>query len=128
MKKLGLGILLAAVCIIIVLPAFAQDPEKEKGSMTGMDKKMMMGKEDCMPHMMGMMHMMGHMVATGDGGVIVMMGNKLYKYDKDLNLKKEVEIKIDMKKMHKMMKHQMMPDGKKENSKMPGDSEETSGH
>ena len=35
------------------------------------------------------------MVASNDGGVIVMMGNKLYKYDKNLNLVKEADIKTD---------------------------------
>ncbi|MDD4908163.1 MAG: hypothetical protein PHJ00_03785 [Candidatus Omnitrophica bacterium] len=43
------------------------------------------------------MNMMGfipkQMVASNDGGVIILAGNKLMKYDKDLNLVKEVEIK-----------------------------------
>ena len=39
------------------------------------------------------------MVASNDGGVIVMMGNKLFKYDRNLNLVKEVELKIDMESM-----------------------------
>lgn len=33
--------------------------------------------------------------STSDGGVIIIIGNKMMKYDKDLNLKKEVEIKAD---------------------------------
>jgi hypothetical protein len=32
-----------------------------------------------------------------------MIGNRLLKYDKDLNLQKEVEIKIDTEGMQKMM-------------------------
>ena len=36
------------------------------------------------------------MVATGDGGVIVLAGNKLMKYDADLGLVKEVEVKMPM--------------------------------
>jgi hypothetical protein len=45
----------------------------------------------------GMMGMMkpSSIVASNDGGVIVMTGNKLQKYDKNLNLVKEVEIKVD---------------------------------
>ena len=35
----------------------------------------------------------GEMVTTQDGGVIVMKGNKLVKYDKDLNLVKEIKLK-----------------------------------
>ncbi len=50
-------------------------------------KRMMMG--------MGGGMMGGHesMVATSDGGVVVMAGPKLMKYDRDLNLVKEVEMK-----------------------------------
>jgi len=64
------------------------------------------------PGAMGKMGMMGPMmqgmmqktvVATTDGGVIVAAGNKLMKYDKDLNLVKEVEIKIDMAAMKEHM-------------------------
>ncbi len=36
------------------------------------------------------------LVATKDGGIVVLGGNKLLKYDKDLVLQKEVEIKLDM--------------------------------
>ncbi len=35
------------------------------------------------------------MVASGDGGVIVLIGEKLQKYDKDLNLVKEVTLQCD---------------------------------
>jgi hypothetical protein len=44
-------------------------------------------------------------VATSDGGVVVVMGNKLTKYDKDLNVVKEVELKMDMEGMQKMMEN-----------------------
>ncbi len=55
-------------------------------------------------------------VAAGDGGVIVMSGNKLLKYDKNLVLKKEVELprynddSMDMMKMRG--KCSMMKKGK----------------
>jgi hypothetical protein len=46
--------------------------------------------------------MMGKsMIATTDGGVVVMMGDKLMKFDKDLNLVKETKIKIDIEGMEK---------------------------
>lgn len=59
-----------------------------------------------MSHKYEMMKMMmtKSMVASNDGGVIVMIGNKLMKYDKDLNLLKEAEIKVDMKAMMEKMK------------------------
>jgi hypothetical protein len=76
-----------------------------------MMQKGMMGQHG----MMGMHPMSGMMcgsslVATEDGNVIVLMGNKLLKYDKDLNLVKEVEIKIDWENWKKTMKqhHNMM--------------------
>jgi hypothetical protein len=59
----------------------------------------MKGKGDICEMMMGKF-----LVATADGGVVVWLGNKLFKYDKDLVLQKEVEIKIDMESMQKMMK------------------------
>ncbi|MDP8253509.1 MAG: hypothetical protein P9X27_03815 [Candidatus Kaelpia aquatica] len=63
---------------------------KSSGSdVSSMAMKMMMGKS---------------MVATEDGGVVVMIGNKLLKYDRNLNLKKEVKIEIDFSEMKKMMK------------------------
>jgi len=59
--------------------------------------------------MMGTCPMMQSMmqkqvVATSDGGIIVVGGNKITKYDKDLNVVKEVEQKMDMEGMKKMMK------------------------
>jgi len=45
-----------------------------------------------------------------------MMGNKLYKYDKGLNLKK-VEIKIDIKDMHRMMGWPAAPGDKRDKVK-----------
>jgi hypothetical protein len=97
MKKI---IVVSIISIILMTQSFAyaQGPQK------------MMGKKSTKPGMMGMYPGMGmkkwmmggQMVATKDGGVIVMMGNQLLKYDKDLNLQKEVEIKMDMEKMEKM--------------------------
>lgn len=72
---------------------------------------MMQNKDSSMGMKMGrfpMMGMMGRlMVATADGGIVILVGNKLQKYDKDLNLIKETEIKVDMTAMHKMMKQMM---------------------
>jgi hypothetical protein len=97
-----------------------QDESKEmmcKGTMHKemMHKEMMEHRQMpmmCPMHSMmcqGMMHK--EMVATQDGGVIVMVDNKLLKYDKDVNFVKEVELKIDTEamqgKMHQMMKECM---------------------
>lgn len=70
-----------------------KDTMKDKqGTMMG-NKNMAM----CPMHerMMGSM-ISPSIIATGDGGLVVMAGNKLSKYDKDLSLVKDVEFKMDM--------------------------------
>jgi len=67
-----------------------------------------MGKGDmwsCCPmhREMGMAMMKRTLVPTQDGGVALLMGKKLIKYDKDLNVQKEVELKCDPEGMRKMM-------------------------
>lgn len=42
--------------------------------------------------MMGMGMMQNSVVATSDGGIIILQGPRLIKYDKDLTLVKEVEL------------------------------------
>lgn len=79
MKKV---ILLAVVAILYVSPLALAHDEKDMRrphGMTAQDSKWpMMGKSS--------------MVASNDGGVIVMKGDKLYKYDKSLTLIKTVEV------------------------------------
>ena len=105
--------------------AFAADPMmKGKGMMDSNDMTMhkqmmdkgMMGQQMpgkpmpmmCPMHMMMAQQMMEkEVVATSDGGVIVMVDNKLQKYDKDLNLVKEVDLKIDTKAMQDKMMQMM---------------------
>ena len=81
-----------------------------KGMSGGMKDGEMMGKGMMHGKMMGMCPTMNSMmersvVATNDGGVVVVMGNKLTKYDKDLNVVKEVELKMDKEGMQKMMEN-----------------------
>lgn len=88
MKKM-ISILIAL--LLVSTAAFAAETEKNK--MPGMDTESPMGM--AMPGMGKMgCPMMGkaQMVATDEGGVIVLSGNKLIKYDADLNLVKEVEV------------------------------------
>lgn len=121
MKKLTYLILAVAV----ILAARFVFAEEMKGPMKGDGmggKEMMMGKGMMGEGMMGMHRMHGmmrspSMVASNDGGVIVLTGNKLYKYDKNFTLVKEVEIKMDMdgmadmKKMCSMCQKMMGKDG-----------------
>jgi len=85
--------------VLLLVPAFAFSQEKSPGT----DTSMGMGKGmHCNCGKICMM-MQKQMIATSDGGVIVLSGNKLYKYDKNLNLVKEAEIKMDVEGMKKMM-------------------------
>ena len=115
MKKRVVTIVAVAVLTTVSL-ALAQMNDKGKdmmggGMMDGKKKGSMMGEGMMGKGMMGGMMMKSMMektiVATSDGGIIVSAGNKLTKYDKDLNVVKEVEIKMDMEGMHKQMMDMM---------------------
>ena len=56
-----------------------------------------------MKHGMMMKMMEKNVVATSDGGIVIVAGNNLTKYDKNLKLVKEVELKSDMEGMNRMM-------------------------
>lgn len=114
MKKVNILVLGVVLALTVAGSAFAQmgkgmgmaDKGMMKGDMMG-NGEMMGGK---MMSMMGMCPMMQSMmqkqvVATNDGGIIVVSGNKITKYDKDLNVVKEVESKMDMEGMQKMMEN-----------------------
>lgn len=94
MKKIILAVV--SLSLLILVQAFAEETQrKEEMPAMSMHKPMGMpmpgmGKTCC--PMMGK----AQMVATDEGGVIVLAGNKLMKYDADLNLVKEVEVKMPM--------------------------------
>jgi hypothetical protein len=98
MKRcLVLSMVLAMICLGC---AGMKCHEKRGGHM--MEKR---GMWSCCPmhREMGMMMMKRTPIATQDGGIALLMGNKLVKYDKDMNLQKEIELKYDTEGMHKMM-------------------------
>lgn len=119
MRKLWSVVLGCLLVIGFSSLALAQENKTMTGKETmkaGMMEKGVMGKcmeekgEKCCDkekmeckEMMGMHKMMmsKSMVATPDGGVIVMVGHKLQKYDKDLVLQKEVDLKMDKEEMKK---------------------------
>lgn len=94
MKKIVYLFLGAVICVSFLSVSFAKDMGGKKW-----DKK----DNDC--PMCNMHKMMGakELIATQDGGVVLIMGNKLIKYDASMNLVKEVEIKPDMEAMRNMM-------------------------
>jgi len=83
-------------------------PKTTTKSMSGNTKGCMMGKEHMMMYMCPMHHKMMEsmisrsVVATADG-VVVMAGDKLMKFDKDLNLVKEMPVEIDTEAVQKKM-------------------------
>jgi hypothetical protein len=107
MKQIGMIVLAGLLMIGIPSLAFTQENKDEMTDMISKNMKQVgemfqgktKGKGDICDMMMGK-----SLVATADGGVVVWLGNKLFKYDKDLVLQKEVEIKIDLEGMQKMMK------------------------
>ena len=112
MKK---SIILLTVIALAATGSYVVFAQRQMGGM--MQKQdtgkmgMMMGEEMmemCPMHMSMCQSMMSkQIVATQDGGVMAMVGNKLMKYDKDLKLVKETELKIDMEKMQQKMKEMM---------------------
>ena len=107
MKQIGIIVLVGLLMIGFSSWAFTEENKDEMTDMISKNMKQVgdmfqgktKGKGDLCDMMMGK-----SLVATADGGVVVWLGNKLFKYDKDLVLQKEVEIKIDIEGMLKMMK------------------------
>jgi len=120
MRKVKASALIIVAAIFCAAIAFAQGPDEKKEPVAA---EKMQEKQIDKEHMSGMMmNMIGsmqkQMVATNEGGVIVLTGNKLLKYDKDLNLVKEVELKtenelkIDVGSMQEMIKNMREKYGK----------------
>lgn len=112
MKKTIIVLIIAAVLATGSYVAFAKEHMGGMMQMQGQgNKKMMMEKdmtEMCPMHMMMCKSMMSkQIVATEDGAIVVLAGNKLMKYDKELGLAKETELAIDMEKMQQKMEKMM---------------------
>jgi len=120
MSKVKVLVLVIVAAMFYPVIAFAQDSSEKKESMIAeKTNEKQMEKERMGAMVMQMMGaMQKQMVATNDGGVIVLVGNKLLKYDKDLNLireaevKTEVELKIDVGSMQEMIKNMKEKYGK----------------
>ena len=91
MKRIALG-----MCVVLLFAAVSvAAAQEEQAGMTDDTSRPAMGEGGMMggmmaghgmkPMMMGKM-MERQMVATSDGGVVVLVGNKLLKYDKSLVL------------------------------------------
>lgn len=121
------GLVSAVFCSYVLAQDDKEGLMKEGQNQSGMAAGSGMMKKEGMKQHSRMMKMFSsmiirNMVATADGGVIVLVGNKLQKYDKNLVLKKEVEIKIDEGEMMPQgmkcsMKKSCMKAGKEESKK-----------
>jgi len=102
MKK-RLFIFMGMLCAVVFVLPLSVQADEAKGMMNGDGhaKGMMMGDGAMMGgHDMMMKHGMGgpSLVATSDGGVVVLSGCTLTKYDKNLKEVKEVQLKCGMMK------------------------------
>ncbi|MGD2279360.1 MAG: hypothetical protein PVH45_04635 [Candidatus Omnitrophota bacterium] len=112
MKKLVTIFLLVAICAVFADDSFAQRTSAKQGPEVKTGPVQRRAPDPAAARarrsfgvMMALMTS-GKMSVMDDGSVVVMIGNKLMKYDKDLNLRKEVEIKMDMDELDKMMSGQ----------------------
>lgn len=96
MKKSIFVVLVLGVLMILPFAALSFAEDMPPGMMGDESQQVGDQKSDMKhKHRMQMMAMMNKpsVTATSDGGVVVLAGPKLVKYDKDLNWVKEVEIK-----------------------------------
>jgi len=96
MKKIMVAVVVLS--LLMSVSAFAEETKKDEMPGMSMDKSMgmpMPGMEKMCGPMMGK----AQMVATDEGGVFVLVGNKLTKYDADLNVVKEAEVKMPVPPM-----------------------------
>lgn len=110
MKKMGLMVFIA---VLFLIPAGSFAEKSQQGTNQQWMGQQGMNQQGMGRGMGGGMMMPpkkeATMVAVPDGGVIVLIGNRLLKYDKDLNLKKEVEIKSEVDEMMDEMEEMVMP-------------------
>jgi hypothetical protein len=101
--------LIALAIIVLSIPGVVYGQmygqmEKNKTAMDGQRREMMSKKMGMMGSCPMMCSMMAPTVtATSDGGIIIVAGNKITKYDAALTMVNEVERKIDREAMQKMM-------------------------
>ena len=98
--------LLITLFSLSAVSAFAEEdneaPDDDRQEMQEMQTRKMGG------HMMKGMHKPS-VVATSDGGIVIVDGPKIAKYDAQLNLVKEVELKHGPKPMDSMPDKQAPP-------------------
>lgn len=95
MKRIFMLIL---IVVLIASTSYVLFAKEHMGGMMDKGDKPMMGMcPKCA--MMGKCMTYKQIAAVEDGGLVVIVGNTLMKYDKDLNMVKQVEIEVDMEKI-----------------------------
>ena len=108
MKKLLVICVSVILCVAFSVSCFAQAPAQKKAPAQVMQRRpqqrpQAMTQQRQLENMMRMFIATSKIVATTDHGVVVMVGNKLYKYDRGLRLIKEVEVELDAKDFEKLI-------------------------
>ncbi len=110
MKRWIVAMVVVLLAVVGAYSVFAQPSQQGQPPMGGgMGRGMMQGQGGMMCPMCGAMGgamMQKSLVQVGDG-VIVAVGDKLIKYDMDLNKVKEVAIDIDFSSMQQKMQAMM---------------------
>jgi hypothetical protein len=97
MKTKIFSLSIALLMFFPVMTFAESSAEKKEPAVEEAKKDKQKEREQMMSMVMSMLgNIQKQMVATGDGGIVVLKGNKLLKYDKDLNLIKVVELKTDL--------------------------------
>jgi len=105
MKRLVIVVTAGILVVFAGYRVFARQHTKQMGGGMMSEKvKQKCPMPECPMCMMMCKSMMDKsLIAAEDGGVILMAGCKLIKFDKDLNKVKEAEIEIDTEQMQKKM-------------------------
>ena len=98
---------LMAILALGSTAGMAQNPYQSlygSGGVPGLTKDTQSGALKLIIEMVLMYKLLGQpsMIAS-DGGIVVLFGNKISKYDKDLNLVKEVNLDLDVKSMQELV-------------------------
>ncbi len=98
---------LAAVLALMPCAAMAQSPEQSMygaAGMPGLGKNSVSDSMKLAIEMLLLYKLLGQpsMIST-DGGIVVLFGSKISKYDKDLNLIKQVDLTLDIDSMKELV-------------------------
>lgn len=99
MKRILLSLLILPIfSLCVAYPLLAEFIEDDRMPKREMSERMMPDRQMMMQHMPSMKKDI-KLVATSDGGIVVLAGNKLLKFDANLKLIAENELKLSEKEV-----------------------------